>query len=185
VRQIGATGSLGMGDVRELPVVQCVGCAKRSVRTIHAPNNSVISFVSRPNQRSAEDIAARPSRTLRPWWCARFALHTLRTPAQVRLGGLSRSLPSGRAWRPCGSNADGLTIQTSLAKKLRGFQYADDGFFALLGNNGHLDLARLDVKNLISLFALGENDPAFTVRQYRFSGPDFGWKSLGIELSLG
>ena len=42
-------------------------------------------------------------------------------------------------------NADRLTIQTSLAKKLRSLQHADDCFFALLGNNGYLDLARLDI----------------------------------------
>ena len=63
-------------------------------------------------------------------------------------------------------------MQTSLAKKLPSFQKADDGLFALLGNNGHLDLARLDVKNLVGLFTLGVYDAAFTVRQYRFSGPD-------------
>ena len=76
--------------------------------------------------------------------------------------------------RPRGSNPDCLTIQTSLAKKLPGVQHADDGFFALLGNNGQLDAARLDVKNPVSLFALGVDDPAFTVLRYRFSGPDLG-----------
>jgi hypothetical protein len=34
--------------------------------------------------------------------------------------------------------------------------------------------ARLDIENLISLFALGEDDPAFTVIRYRFSGAEFG-----------
>jgi hypothetical protein len=70
------------------------------------------------------------------------------------------------------------------SKKLRRAQYADDGFFALLGNNGHLDRARLDVEYPISLFALGVDGPAFTVLLYRFSGPDYGQKSLRIERSL-
>ena len=75
-------------------------------------------------------------------------------------------------------------MQTSLAKKLSSVQDADDGFFALLGDNGHLDLARLDIKNLIGFFALGIDDPAFTVLQYRLSGPDLGQKRQGIKLSL-
>jgi hypothetical protein len=71
-----------------------------------------------------------------------------------------------------------LPIQTTFAKKLCSAQYADDYFFALLGNNGHLDRARLDVENPISLFALGVDGPAFAVLLYRFSGPDFGQKKL-------
>jgi hypothetical protein len=61
---------------------QCVGCAKRSVRTIHAPSASAISFMSVTQSAHppppAEGVATRTSRALMPWWCARFALHTLR-----------------------------------------------------------------------------------------------------------
>jgi hypothetical protein len=76
--------------------------------------------------------------------------------------------------RSRGANANRLTVQTSLTKKLPVFQNADDGFLALLGHNGHLDVARLNVKNSIGFVTLGVNDPVFTILLYRFSGPDPG-----------
>jgi len=57
---------------------------------------------------------------------------------------------------------------------MSGFQKADDGFLALLGHNGHLDLARLNIKNSIGFVALGVDDPVVTILLYRFSGPDPG-----------
>ena len=42
-----------------------------------------------------------------------------------------------------------MSIQTSFAKKLTLFQDCDHRFLALLGNDGELDLALLDVKNRV------------------------------------
>jgi hypothetical protein len=39
-----------------------------------------------------------------------------------------------------------MAIQTSFAKKVTGPQDCNDRFLALLGNDGELDLALLDVK---------------------------------------
>ena len=42
-----------------------------------------------------------------------------------------------------------MAIQTSFAEKLTWFQDGDYRFLALLGNDGELDLALLDVKNRV------------------------------------
>ena len=39
-----------------------------------------------------------------------------------------------------------MPIETSFAEKVAGSQNCDDGFFAMLGKDGELDLAFLDVK---------------------------------------
>jgi hypothetical protein len=39
------------------------------------------------------------------------------------------------------ANAERLPVEATFAKKMAGIQDADDGFLALLGNHGHLDLA--------------------------------------------
>jgi hypothetical protein len=48
--------------------------------------------------------------------------------------------------RPCCCDAQRMAIQTSFAKKVAGSQDCDDCLLALLGNDGELDFALLDVK---------------------------------------
>jgi hypothetical protein len=43
-----------------------------------------------------------------------------------------------------------MAIETSFAKKVSRFQNTYDCFLALLGNDGELDLALLDVKNRVA-----------------------------------
>ena len=47
---------------------------------------------------------------------------------------------------PCCCDPQRIAIQTSFAKKVVGSQDCDDCLLALLGNDGELDLALLDVK---------------------------------------
>jgi hypothetical protein len=52
-------------------------------------------------------------------------------------------------YRRSGRDAKGMTVETPLAKELTRAQDSDDCFLALLGNDGELDLAILDVKNRV------------------------------------
>jgi hypothetical protein len=57
--------------------------ACKAKRAHHSRAEQFRDIICCANQRLAEDFAARSSRTLMSWWCARFALHTLRIPTPV------------------------------------------------------------------------------------------------------
>ena len=52
-----------------------------------------------------------------------------------------------------------LPGKTSLTEKIVRSKHCDDGFLALLGNDGDLHLAALDVEDRIRRVSLGKNDP--------------------------
>ena len=74
-----------------------------------------------------------------------------------------------------------MTIQATFAEELSSFQYADDGLLSLLRNNGHFDLAGLDIEDVIRRISLGENDPALCEIQDRSARPHESEECLGIE----
>jgi hypothetical protein len=74
-----------------------------------------------------------------------------------------------------------MTIQTSLAEELLGLQYPDDRFLSLLGHDGELDPAFLDVKNRIGGVALGKDDLTFLIFRNRLSIANLGEKGRGIK----
>src|ERR1700724_1444887 len=74
-----------------------------------------------------------------------------------------------------------MAIQTSFAKKLTWFQDCDHRFLALLGNDGELDLALLDVENRVRDLSLSKNDLILPIFGYRFSLAHLGEKFFGIE----
>ena len=51
-----------------------------------------------------------------------------------------------------------MAIEASFAKKVAGTQDRNDCFLALLGNDGELDLALLDVENRVRDLSLRENN---------------------------
>jgi hypothetical protein len=59
--------------------------------------------------------------------------------------------------RPRGCDAQGMAIQTSFTKKMTGSHDCNHRLLALLGNDGELDLALLNVKDRVRNFSLGEN----------------------------
>ena len=65
-------------------------------------------------------------------------------------GGSSRHVPQ-------------LAYQTALAEKFIGDQHGDDGFFALVGNDGQLDLAFLEIEYGIRGIALRIHHLAFVI----------------------
>src|SRR6202162_418582 len=77
-----------------------------------------------------------------------------------------------------------MAIETSFAEKLTWFQDGDHRFLALLGNDGELDLALLDVKNRVRDLSLRENNLILPVFGYRFSLAHLGEKPFGIEREL-
>jgi hypothetical protein len=74
-----------------------------------------------------------------------------------------------------------VTIQTSFAEKVTGFQDCDHCFFALLGNDGEFDLALLDIKNRVRDLSLRKNDLILPIFEYRFSLARLGEKFFGVE----
>ena len=64
-----------------------------------------------------------------------------------------------------------MTIQAAFAEELPGFQYADDGLLSPFRNNGHFDLAGLDIEDVVRRIPLSKNDPALREIQDRFSRP--------------
>src|ERR1043166_2829283 len=78
-----------------------------------------------------------------------------------------------------------MAVQASFAKKTAGPQDCDDGFLALLGNDGKLDPSFLDEKDCVRDVALGENDMPFSIFGYRFSFAHVSEKYFGIERGLG
>jgi hypothetical protein len=74
-----------------------------------------------------------------------------------------------------------LARQTAFAKKVCRSQNSDDGFFAVSGNNGKLDLAFLDIEDGVSGIALGENRLILAAGGQGPSCADLGQETLGIE----
>src|SRR6266478_7214904 len=79
------------------------------------------------------------------------------------------------------ADAQRMAIQTSFAKKVTWSQDCNDGFLALLGNDGELDLALLDVKNRVRDLSLRKNNLILPIFGYRFSVAHFGEKYFGIK----
>jgi len=77
-----------------------------------------------------------------------------------------------------------MTIQAAFAEELPSFQYADDGLLSLVRNNGHFDLAGLDIEDAIRRISLGENDPALCEIQDRSARPHESEECLGVERLL-
>jgi hypothetical protein len=62
-----------------------------------------------------------------------------------------------------------MAIQTSFAEKVTWSQDCNHRFLALLGNDGELDLALLDVKNRVRDLSLRKNNLILPIFGYRFS----------------
>ena len=60
--------------------------------------------------------------------------------------------------RPRGCDAHGMAIQTSFAKKMTGSYDCNHRLLALLGNDGQLDVASLNVKDRVRRVSLGEDN---------------------------
>ena len=67
------------------------------------------------------------------------------------------------------------------AEELVRSKNGDDRFLALLGNDGELRLAFLDVEDRIARVALGKDDLAFAVLADAAAVPDTGEKRFCIE----
>src|SRR6059058_5465845 len=77
-----------------------------------------------------------------------------------------------------------MAIQTSFAEKVTWSQDCNHRFLALLGNDGELDLALLDVKNRVRDLSLRKNNLILPIFGYRFSLAHLGEKFFGIPLGL-
>src|SRR6184192_2913585 len=77
-----------------------------------------------------------------------------------------------------------MAIQTSFAEKVTWSQDCNHRFLALLGNDGELDLALLDVKNRVRDLSLRKNNLILPVFGYRFSLANLGKKFFGIKRGL-
>jgi hypothetical protein len=74
-----------------------------------------------------------------------------------------------------------LPRQTSLAEEIAFFQDGDDCFLSLIGEDGELDLAFLDVENGVRSVTLDKNTLAFAVFDNRSSAVGFCQKDSDIE----
>src|SRR5206468_12394723 len=74
-----------------------------------------------------------------------------------------------------------MAIQTSFAEKVTWSQDCNHRFLALLGNDGELDLAFLDVKNRVRDLSLRKNNLILPIFGYRFSFAHHGEKYFGIK----
>src|SRR5881394_1305993 len=74
-----------------------------------------------------------------------------------------------------------MAIQTSFAEKVTWSQDCNHRFLALLGNDGELDLALLDVKNRVRDLSLRKNNLILPIFGYRFSLAHLGEKFFGIK----
>jgi hypothetical protein len=74
-----------------------------------------------------------------------------------------------------------MAIQTSFAEKVTWSQDCNHRFLALLGNDGELDLALLDVKNRVRDLSLRKNNLILPIFGYRFSLARGGEKFFGIK----
>jgi hypothetical protein len=78
-----------------------------------------------------------------------------------------------------------MAIETAFAKKVTGSQDSDDRFLALLGNDGKLDLALLDVKDRVAGVPLWEDDLILPIFRYCLSFAHLGEKYLRIKRGFG
>src|SRR4029453_10706982 len=78
-------------------------------------------------------------------------------------------------------HAPWLAGQAALAAELGRSEKCDDGLFPLVGNNGDLDLAFLDIEHGIRRVALREDDLILAIFGYASALADFGEKGFGIE----
>jgi hypothetical protein len=81
-----------------------------------------------------------------------------------------------------GRHAKRLAGETRFTKKTRWVQNRDHRFFALLGHNGQLDLAILDIEDGIRRIPLGKNNVLLLGRENRLSATDLGEEGLEIKL---
>jgi len=81
-------------------------------------------------------------------------------------------------------DAQGMAVQTAFAKKIAGSQNCDDGFFSVLGRDGELDLAFLEVKDRVCHVSLCENDLILLIFGYLLSLAHFGEKYSWIKRGL-
>src|SRR5258708_25284091 len=74
-----------------------------------------------------------------------------------------------------------MDIQTSFTEKVTWSQDCNHRFLALLGNDGELDLALLDVKNRVRDLSLRKNNLILPIFGQRFSLAHLGEKFFGIK----
>src|SRR5437764_15372309 len=74
-----------------------------------------------------------------------------------------------------------MAIQTSFAEKVTWSQDRNQRFLALLGNDGELDLALLDVKNRVRDLSLRKDNLILLIVGYLFSLAHLGEKFFGIK----
>src|SRR5450432_1386680 len=100
-------------------------------------------------------------------------------------GGLGDACNPGSDDRRAGGHPHRMAIEASFAKELTGPEDADDRFLPLLGNDGELDLALLDVKDRVRGVTLRKNDFILLEFGYRFSLAHLGKKFPWIKRSPG
>jgi hypothetical protein len=79
------------------------------------------------------------------------------------------------------SGASRLAVQTRFAEKVSCSQNCNDRVLAVLGDNGELDLALLNVKNRVRGLSLRDNNLIVMIVGYRSSLASLSEKSFGIK----
>jgi hypothetical protein len=74
-----------------------------------------------------------------------------------------------------------MTIEASFPEEMAGPHDGDDGLLALVGNDGELDPAFLDVEDRVCGVSLGEHNGALAKFGNRLALADIGEKRFGIE----
>ncbi len=94
--------------------------------------------------------------------------------------------PHDDAVRQCRDRrqAPWLSRQGTLAEEIPLAVNGDDGFLALVGDDGDLDLAVLDIKDGFRRISLGEDDLAFPIFRQGPPAIHGGEKELGVESPL-
>jgi hypothetical protein len=87
--------------------------------------------------------------------------------------------------RRCRRNAQLVTVHATFTEKLAGLEDRDNGFLALFGKDGELDLAFLNIIHGIGDIALLEHLLVRLDFENRLSGSDFRKESLRIKLIIG
>ena len=77
-----------------------------------------------------------------------------------------------------------MTVHASFAEELAWLQNRDDGFLALLGEDGQLHPSFLNVKHRVGDVALLEDVLVLAKFSDRFPRSDFGDKTLGVKLVI-
>ena len=93
--------------------------------------------------------------------------------------------PHDLAFGHCGNRgyASRLSGQAPLTEEIAGSQHCDDGFFPLLGNNGNLHIALLDIENSIGRVPLNKDRLLFGKRCNLPTAVDGRKECFGIELA--